>query len=92
MDTDKAGSGGELVREAVYYADGLEARADYLANQENDVVGVVFTVGVGFAFDFQERSRSAACFLSGGAAWAKKGKTRSFARSAKFGTLFCLLI
>jgi hypothetical protein len=51
MDTDKAGSGGELGGEAVYDADGFDAHADYLAHQENDVVGVVFTVGVGFAFD-----------------------------------------
>ena len=32
-------------------ADGFDADADYLAHQENDVVGVVFTIGVGFAFD-----------------------------------------
>jgi hypothetical protein len=44
--------------EALDDADGFDADADYLANEENDVVGVAFTIGVGVAFDL-ERSLEA---------------------------------
>jgi hypothetical protein len=36
---------------ALHDAGGFDGDADYLANQENEIVGIVFTVRVGVAFD-----------------------------------------
>ena len=46
-----ANSGGEVSGEVLDDADGFDADADDLTDEQNDVVGVVFTVGVGFSFD-----------------------------------------
>ena len=52
MDANnKKGSDGKFLGEAVDDAGGFDAYAGDLAYQADDVAGVVFTVGVGVAFD-----------------------------------------